>query len=68
MQMAFSFTYRSTQAVLLVTGFHRSNCLISQVKQWMTSDKLMLKEDKPEFIVIASRHLLKKRLLLTLSG
>jgi len=32
---------------------------ISDVKQWMTSDKLMLNDDKTEFIVIASRHLLK---------
>ena len=40
---------------------------ISDVKQWMTADKLMLNDDKTEFIVIASRHLLKK-LLLILSG
>ena len=33
---------------------------ISDVKQWMTSDKLMLNDDKTKFIVIASRHLLKK--------
>ena len=33
---------------------------ISDVKQWMTSDKLMLNDDETEFIVIASRHLLKK--------
>ena len=33
---------------------------ISDVKQWMTSDKLMLHDDKTEFIVTASRHLLKK--------
>ena len=33
---------------------------ISDVKQWMTSDKLMLHDDKTEFIVIASRHLFKK--------
>ena len=34
---------------------------ISDVKQWMTSDKLTLINDgKTEFIVIASRHLLKK--------
>ena len=33
---------------------------ISDVKQWMTVDKLMLNDDKTEFIVIASRHLLKK--------
>ena len=26
----------------------------------MTSDKLTLNDDKPEFIVLASRHLLKK--------
>ena len=32
---------------------------ISDVKQWMTSDKLMLNDDKTEFIVTASRHLLK---------
>ena len=40
---------------------------ISDVKQWMTADKLMLNDDKTEFIVMASRHLLKK-LLLILSG
>ena len=33
---------------------------ISDVQQWMTSDKLMLHDDKTEFIVIASRHLFKK--------
>ena len=33
---------------------------ISDVKQWVTLDKLMLNDDKTEFIVIASRHLLKK--------
>ena len=33
---------------------------ILDVKQWMTSDKLMLHDDKTEFIVIASRHLLKR--------
>ena len=33
---------------------------ISDVKQWMTSDKLMLNDDKTEFIVISSRRLLKK--------
>ena len=33
---------------------------ILDVKQWMTSGKLMLNDDKTEFIVIASRHLLKK--------
>ena len=33
---------------------------ISDVKQWMIADKLMLNDDKTEFIVIASRHLLKK--------
>ena len=33
---------------------------ISDVKQWMTSDKLTLNDGKTEFIVIASRHLLKK--------
>ena len=33
---------------------------IWDVKQWMTLDKLMLNDDKTEFIVIASRHLLKK--------
>ena len=33
---------------------------ISDVKQWMTADKLMLNDDKTEFIVIASRHLLTK--------
>ena len=33
---------------------------ISEVKQWTTSDKLMLNDDKTEFIVIASRHLFKK--------
>ena len=33
---------------------------ISDVQQWMTSYKLMLHDDKTEFIVIASRHLLKR--------
>ena len=34
---------------------------VSDVKQWMTSDKLTLINDgKTEFIVIASRHLFKK--------
>ena len=33
---------------------------ISDVKQWMTSNKLMLNDDKTEFIVTASRHLVKK--------
>jgi len=33
---------------------------ISDVKQWITSDNLMLNDDKIEFIVIASQHLLKK--------
>ena len=33
---------------------------ISDVKQWITSDNLMLDDDKTEFIVIASQHLLKK--------
>ena len=33
---------------------------ISVVKQWMTSDKLMLNDDKSELIVTASRHLFKK--------
>ena len=33
---------------------------ISDVKQWMTSDKLMLNDDKTEFVVTTSRHLLKK--------
>ena len=33
---------------------------ISDVKQWMTSDKLILNNEKTEFIVIASRHLFKK--------
>ena len=33
---------------------------ISDVKQWMTSDNLMLNDDITEFIAIASRHLLKK--------
>ena len=32
---------------------------ILDVKQWMTSDKLMLNDDKTEFIAIASRNLLK---------
>ena len=34
---------------------------ISDVKQWTTSDKLMLNDDNSEFIVIASRHLWKKK-------
>ena len=33
---------------------------IYDVKQWMTLDNLMLNDDKTEFIVIASQHLLKK--------
>ena len=33
---------------------------IWDVKQWMTLDKLMLNDDKTEFVVTASRHLLKK--------
>ena len=33
---------------------------IWDVKLWMTSDKLMLNDDKTEFVVTASRHLLKK--------
>ena len=33
---------------------------ISDVQRWMTSYKLMLHDDKSEFIVIASRHLFKK--------
>ena len=33
---------------------------IWDVKQWMTSDKLMLNDDRTEFVVTASRHLLKK--------
>ena len=33
---------------------------ISDVKQWKTSDKLTLNDNKTEFILIASRHLLKK--------
>ena len=41
---------------------------ISDVKQWMTADKLMLNDDKTEFIVIASRHLLKKTAVNTISG
>ena len=39
---------------------------ISDVKQWMTADKLMLNDDKTEFIVIASRHLLKKTAINTI--
>ena len=30
---------------------------ILDVKQWMTSDELMLNDDKTELIVTASRHL-----------
>lgn len=33
---------------------------ISDEKQWITSDNLMHNDDKTEFIVIASQHLLKK--------
>ena len=33
---------------------------IWDVKQWMTSDKLMLNDDRTEFVVTESRHLLKK--------
>ena len=33
---------------------------ISDVKEWMIADKLMLNDNKTEFIVIASQHLLKK--------
>ena len=39
---------------------------ISDVKQWMIADKLMLNDDKTEFIVIASRHLLKKTAINTI--
>ena len=41
---------------------------ISDIKQWMIAVKLMLNDDKTEFIVIASRHFLKKKMLLTLAG
>ena len=40
---------------------------ISDVQQWMTSDKLMLHDDKTEFIVIASRHLFKKAAVNTIT-
>lgn len=40
---------------------------ISDVKQWMTTDKLMLSADKTEFIVIASRHFLKEAAVNTIS-
>ena len=33
---------------------------ISDVRQWMASDELMLNDDKTELIVTASRHLLKR--------
>ena len=33
---------------------------ISDVRQWMASDELMLNDDKTELIVTASRHLFKK--------
>ena len=39
---------------------------ISEVKQWMTADKLMLNDDKTEFLVIASQHLLKKAAINTI--
>ena len=39
---------------------------ISDVKQWMTSDKHMLNDDKTQFIVIASRHLLKEAAVTTI--
>ena len=39
---------------------------ISDVKQWMIADKLMLNDDKTKFIVIASRHLLKKSAINTI--
>ena len=49
----------------MVTSFVRDairsmETCISDVKQWMTVDKLMLNDDKTDFIVIASRHQLKK--------
>ena len=42
-----------------ITGRSMETC-ISDVKQWMIADKHMLNDDKTEFIIIASRHLLKK--------
>ena len=41
---------------------------ISDVKQWITSDNLMLNDDKTEFIVIASQHLFKKAAVNTNPG
>ena len=42
-----------------ITGRSMETC-ISDVKQWMIADKHLLNDDKTKFIVIASRHLLKK--------
>ena len=61
MQMTTSFIYRLTQAVLSFSqdeAIRSMETCISDVKR-MTSDKLMLKDDKTEFILKASR-LLKK--------
>ena len=40
---------------------------ISDVRQWMASDELMLNDDKTELIVTASRHLFKKAAVNTIS-
>ena len=41
---------------------------IREVKHWMYSDKLILNDDKTDFIIIASRHHLKEDLLSVPSG
>ena len=53
-----SVCYRSTPSQ--DEAIRSMETCISDVKQWMTSEKLMLNDNKTEFIVIASRHLLKK--------
>ena len=51
MQMTPSFIYRSFSQDEAIRPLETS---ISDVKQWMTSDKLMLNDDKTEFIVKAA--------------
>ena len=41
-------------------GEKRMETCICDIRQWMTSDNLMLNDDKTDFIVIASRHVLKR--------
>ena len=39
-----------------VVAVHRLQTCISDIKQWMSVNKLMLNDDKSEFLVIASNH------------